>query len=157
MATISARRRRIRDGAVRSNELIRRMVQFPSAPVRTTLRNPMAHQGKWCQPVAVSRRLRKKQCALRRTGQRQWFCCREWAGRGRNLLHGIDAIGITLTIATAIADGGDRPSPPARTIVAVHAAAVTADDTSSSVATRSRPPYTAGRASSRMSNASRRL
>jgi hypothetical protein len=59
MATIWARWRRIRDGAVRSNELIRRMVGFPFAPVREILRNPMAHNGKWCQPRLLSRRAPK--------------------------------------------------------------------------------------------------
>jgi hypothetical protein len=47
MATISASRRPIRYGALRSNELIRRMVRFPSAPARTSVRNPMAHREKW--------------------------------------------------------------------------------------------------------------
>jgi hypothetical protein len=37
MATISARRRPIRDGAERNNELIRRISQLPSAPAETSI------------------------------------------------------------------------------------------------------------------------
>ena len=59
MATISARRRPIRDGAARNNEPIRRISQLPFAPAETSISLKKRTEETWSDPGQVSRARRK--------------------------------------------------------------------------------------------------
>jgi hypothetical protein len=84
MATISARRRPIRDGAERNSERKCRMSRLPSAPAETIVSRSKAHDAKMVPPRTRVESAAKS--VVRPTLVQQWIYCRHPAAGGRNLL-----------------------------------------------------------------------